>query len=156
VYFGLMLMSGLGSAIAWLAGCARTEDRVKRLKVLDRLLDIVQEARAAETVDELVKLRGEADGVLSRTIRQVEASKLDESALMAFSLALDQAQLAISDRRSTLAALANSPTGLGRASSSTACARCYEPNSPSTRICESSCSAPERHVLSRRRPSTTP
>ena len=111
VYFGLMLMSGLGSAIAWLAGCARTEDRVKRLKVLDRLLDIVQEARAAKTVDELAKLRGEADGVLSQTIRQLEASKLDESALMAFSLALDQAQLAISDRRSTLA-LANSPTGL--------------------------------------------
>ena len=111
MYFGLMLMSGLGSAIAWLAGRARTEDRMKRLTVLDRLLDIVQEARAAETVDELVKLREEADGVLRRTIRQVEPNKLDESALMAFSLALDQAQLAISDRRSTLA-LANAPTGL--------------------------------------------
>jgi len=44
----------------------------------------------------------EADAVLGRTIREVEANKLDESALMAFSLALDQAQLAISDRRATL------------------------------------------------------
>ncbi len=102
LYFGLMLMSGLGSGAAWLASYARADDRVKRLKVLERLLDIVKAARAAETVDELVKLREEADSVLSRTIRQVEGNKLDESALMAFSLALDQAQLAISDRRATL------------------------------------------------------
>jgi TRAP transporter TAXI family solute receptor len=102
LYFGLMLMSGLGSGAAWLASYARADDRVKRLKVLERLLDIVKAARAAETVDELIKLREEADSVLSRTIRQVESNKLDESALMAFSLALDQAQLAISDRRATL------------------------------------------------------
>ena len=102
LYFGLMLMSGVGSGLAWLASYARADDRVKRLKVLDRLLDIVKMARAAETVDELIRLREEADSILSRTIRQVESNKLDESALMAFSLALDQAQLAISDRRATL------------------------------------------------------
>ena len=102
LYFGLMLVSGLGSGAAWLATYARADDRVKSLKVLDRLLDIVKAARAAETVDELVKLREEADSVLGRTICQVQANKLDKLALMAFSLALDQAQLAISDRRSTL------------------------------------------------------
>ena len=54
--------------------------------------------------------------MLGRTIRQAEANKLDESALMAFSLALDQAQLAISDRRSTLtaAAIARARRGSGR------------------------------------------
>ena len=102
LYFGLMLMSGLGSGAAWLASYARADERVKRLKVLERLLEIVKAARAAATLDELAKLRDEADAVLGRTIRDVEANKLDESALMAFSLALDQAQLAISDRRATL------------------------------------------------------
>jgi len=102
LYFGLMLMSGIGSGLAWLASYARADDRVKRLKILDRLLDIVKAARAAQSVGELVKLREEADGILGQTIRQVEANRLDESALMAFSLALDQAQLAISDRRATL------------------------------------------------------
>ena len=72
LYFGLMLMSGVGSGLAWLASYARADDRVKRLKVLDRLLDIVKMARAAETVDELIRLREEADSILSRTIRQVE------------------------------------------------------------------------------------
>jgi TRAP-type uncharacterized transport system substrate-binding protein len=105
VYLGLMLMSGLGSGAAWLASYARADLRMRRLKVLDRLLDIVKAARAAETVDELLKLRSEADEVLKQTITQVEQNKLDESALMAFSLALDQAQLAISDRRAALAGL---------------------------------------------------
>ena len=104
LYFGLILISGLGSGLAWLASYFRADDRVKRLKALDRLLDIVKAARDAETVEELIKLREEADAVLGRTIRQVEVNKLDESALMAFSLALDQAQLAISDRRSVLTA----------------------------------------------------
>ena len=102
LYFGLMLLSGLGSVLAWLASYFRADNRVQSLKALDRLLDIVKAARNAETVEELIKLRDEADAMLDRTIRQVEASKLDESALMAFSLALDQAQLAISDRRSAL------------------------------------------------------
>lgn len=104
LYFGLMLLSGLGSGLAWLASYFRADDRVKRLKALGRLLDIVKAARDAETVEELIKLREEADAVLGRTIRQVEVNKLNESALMAFSLALDQAQLAISDRRSVLTA----------------------------------------------------
>jgi TRAP transporter TAXI family solute receptor len=102
LYFGLLLLSGLSSGLAWLASYFRADDRVKSLKALDRLLDIVKAARDAETVDELIKLRDEADAVLDRTIRQVETSKLDQSALMAFSLALDQAQLAISDRQSAL------------------------------------------------------
>ncbi len=106
LYFGLMLMSGLGSAAAWLGSYARADDRVKRLKILGRLLDIVKAARAAEAVDELAKLREEVDAALGQTLCQVEANKLDESALMAFSLALAQAQLAISDRRAMLTAAA--------------------------------------------------
>lgn len=103
LYFGLMLMSGLGSGLAWLLSYARADYRLKRLKTLDRLLAIVKAAREAKTVEELVRLREEGDAVLARTIRQVEANQLDESALMAFSLALDQAQLAIADRRAALA-----------------------------------------------------
>jgi TRAP transporter TAXI family solute receptor len=106
LYFGLMLLSGLGSVLAWLASYFRADNRVQSFKALDRLLDIVKAARDAETVDELIKLRDEADAVLEETIRQVEANRLDESALMAFSLALDQAQLAISDRRSVLTVVA--------------------------------------------------
>ena len=86
LYFGLMLLSGLGSGLAWFASYFRADDRVKSLKALDRLLDIVKAARDSETVEELIKLRQEADDMLSRTIRQVEANKLDESALMRFLL----------------------------------------------------------------------
>jgi TRAP transporter TAXI family solute receptor len=113
IYLGLMLMSGIGSGAAWLASYARADDRMKRLKVLERLLDIVKTARTTETLDELDTLRGEADEILNHTIRQAERNALDEPALMAFSLALDQAQLAISDRRAVLA-LPATPAGPAR------------------------------------------
>jgi len=118
-----MLLSGLGSGLAWFASYFRADDRVKSLKALDRLLDIVKAARNSETVEELIKLRQEADDMLSRTIRQVEANKLDESALMAFSLALDQAQLAISDRRSALTVVA-APLSFPRTISARGAAQC--------------------------------
>lgn len=44
----------------------------------------------------------EIDEVLSRVVDQAERHELAESSVMAFALALDQAQLAISERRAEL------------------------------------------------------
>jgi hypothetical protein len=103
LYWGLMAMSGLGSLAAWLMSYAKADDRMKRLKVLERLLAIVKAARTAETLGQLDQLRAEADEILNRIIRQVEQADFDQSALMSFSLALDQAQRAIAERRAVLA-----------------------------------------------------
>jgi TRAP transporter TAXI family solute receptor len=102
LYWGLMLMSFLGSGIAWLTSYTRADERMRRMRVLDHLLDVMQRARAAQTREELDKLRADVDDVLRRTIARVERNELDESALMAFSLALDQAQIAIADQRAHL------------------------------------------------------
>jgi TRAP transporter TAXI family solute receptor len=103
LYWGLMVMSFFGSGIAWLTSYGKADERLQRMHVLDHLLDVMKEARAATTLDELTKLRADADDILRKTISQVEKNDLDESALMAFSLALDQAQIAIADRRAQLA-----------------------------------------------------
>ena len=42
-------------------------------------------------------------------IREVEASTLDETAMMAYAMSIEQAQLAISDRRAALAGLPPRP-----------------------------------------------
>jgi TRAP-type uncharacterized transport system substrate-binding protein len=104
LYWGLMLMSFAGSAAAWLMSYAKADDRVRRMRVIEHLLDIVKAARNAQTVAELDKLREDVDVILVRTLHQVERNDIEESALMAFSLALDQAQLAINDRRAVLMA----------------------------------------------------
>lgn len=103
LYWGMILMGFVGSAVTWLTSYTRADDRVRRMREIEHLLDIVAAAHRADSIEELDRLRAEADAVLKKTLQQVEYNNLDESALMAFSLALDQAQLAIADRRSTLA-----------------------------------------------------
>ena len=102
MYWGLMLFSFSGSAIAGIVGFTKVDDRVRRLKALERLLELTKAARHADAVEALDELQAEADLILGGMIREVENNTLDEAALMAFSVSLDQAQLAISDRRGTL------------------------------------------------------
>jgi len=104
LYWSMIAMGFLGSAITWVASYTKADERIRRMRVIEYLLDVVRKARIAQTFEEIERLRTEVDEVLKRTLREVEHNELDEPALMAFSLALDQAQLALSDRRSTLAA----------------------------------------------------
>jgi hypothetical protein len=62
----------------------------------------MQTARPAEIPETLDALQAEADEILASTIREVETQALEERALTAFTLALDQARLAIADRRDVL------------------------------------------------------
>ena len=70
--------------------------------MLDQLIELMTAARKAETIEELDKLRADVDDILRKTIQQAEQHALDEQALAAFGLALNQAQLAIADRRAML------------------------------------------------------
>ncbi len=102
LYWGLMVMSFFGSGVAWLTSYTKADERVRHMRVLDHLVEVMTTARKAATIEELDRLRTDADDVLRKTIVQAERNDLDEQALMAFSLALDQTQMAISDRRATL------------------------------------------------------
>jgi TRAP-type uncharacterized transport system substrate-binding protein len=104
IYLGIMVFSGFGSGAAWLASYSRADDRIRKLRALDMLLDIASTARLAETHEQLDKLRRDVDELLRRTMHQVERRDLDESAMVAFSIALNQAQGAISERRAILTA----------------------------------------------------
>jgi len=94
--------SFLGSGIAWLTSYTKADERLRHTHVLDQLIELLAAARKAATLEELDKLRADTDDILRKTILQAEQNALDEQALLAFSLALDQAQMAISDRRAML------------------------------------------------------
>ena len=102
LYWGLMVTSFLGSGIAWLTSYTKADERLRHTHVLDQLIELMTAARKAETIEELDKLRADVDDILRKTIQQAEQHAVDEQALAAFGLALNQAQLAISDRRAML------------------------------------------------------
>jgi hypothetical protein len=99
-----MVFSGLGSGAAWLTSYSRADDRIRKLKALENLLDIASAVRLAQTHEQLDKLRGDVDELVRRAMRQVERNALDESAMVAFSIALNQAQSAVAERRALLTA----------------------------------------------------
>jgi hypothetical protein len=102
MFWGVMLLSFLGSALASLATYSKTEDRARRLHSLERLLEITKAARTADSLQVIDELQAETDAIQGEMIREVETGNLDETAMMAFSVSFEHAQLAISDRRVAL------------------------------------------------------
>ena len=102
LYWGMILLSFCGSATAGIAGYLRAGKRAHRSTLLERLVELMQAARLAQTPQELDTLEAEADEIVASTIREVENHTVEERALTAFTLALDQARLAIADRRNQL------------------------------------------------------
>ena len=102
LYWGMILLSFCGSAGAGMVGYLRAGKHAHRSNLLERLIELMQAARIASTPRELDTLEAELDAILAATIREVEDQTVEERALTAFTLALDQARLAIADRRKTL------------------------------------------------------
>ncbi len=109
LYWGLMAMSVLGSGFAGLLSYSKADDRVRKLRTLEKLLEIAKSARSADTVKALDDLQAEVDDIQADMIREVEASTLDETAMMAYGMSIERAQLTISDRRTALAGLPARP-----------------------------------------------
>jgi hypothetical protein len=99
LYWGLMAMSILGSGFAGLLSYSKADDRVRKLHTLERLLQIAKAARSADSIKALDDLQAEIDTIQGDMIHEVEAGTLDETAMMAYALSVERAQLAISDRR---------------------------------------------------------
>jgi TRAP-type uncharacterized transport system substrate-binding protein len=102
IYMAVLLLSVAGSGLAGLMSFSKAGEREQRLHKLDRLIALIAQARAAKSGEDLDRLTAEADEILRTTLQQAEKDSLDQSALGAFSLALDQARRAIAERRGML------------------------------------------------------
>jgi TRAP-type uncharacterized transport system substrate-binding protein len=98
LYWGLMAMSVLGSGFAGLLSYSKADDRVRRLRTLERLLEIAKAARGAESAKALDDLQAEIDTIQGDMIREVETGGFDETATMAYAMSIERAQRSISDR----------------------------------------------------------
>ena len=102
IFYGLLIFPVFGSGIAAVASFLLRDTRTKRLRLLQRVLDLVRKAHAAQTVQALDQLQIEADNLVIAIIHQSEHEEFDETARMSFSFALDQLRFAIAGRRSAI------------------------------------------------------
>ncbi|MGX4773197.1 TAXI family TRAP transporter solute-binding subunit [Bradyrhizobium guangdongense] len=101
-WFGLLLLSGIGSAAAWLRRYLNRDEREENTSHRRRILAMVSSARTAESNQELLTLQREADGIIRETLACYDDGSLEEEELAAFGLVLELLSNAIAERRATL------------------------------------------------------
>jgi len=102
IFYGLLIFPIFGSAIAGVASYFRSSGRTRRLRLLQRLLDLVQKVNHAPSLEALDKLQVDVDHVVVAIIHQTEKEEYDEAVQTSFGLALDQVRFAIASRRAVL------------------------------------------------------
>ncbi|MDB5512413.1 MAG: transporter solute receptor, family [Enterovirga sp.] len=102
MYLGIMALSIVGSGFAGLASRSASRRRARTLGLLERLLEIVRHSRGAERMADLDALEHETDEILGVALGQAGSGDLDHHGVSAFTLGLEQARHAISDRREAL------------------------------------------------------
>jgi TRAP transporter TAXI family solute receptor len=112
IWWGLMLLSATGSAGAWFAGYLKKDERNTNSSLRDRLLDMLAAARQSDSTEELDHLQAEADDILRDMLRSFEHGAVEEGALTAFNIALEQFHNAVADRKTLLMSM---PQNLQRA-----------------------------------------
>jgi TRAP transporter TAXI family solute receptor len=112
IWWGLMGLSAMGSAGAWFAGYLKKDERNNNSTLRDRLLDMLAAARRSDSADELDRMQAEADDILRDTLHCFEHGAIEEGALTAFNIALEQFHNAVADRKALLMSM---PQNLQRA-----------------------------------------
>jgi TRAP transporter TAXI family solute receptor len=112
IWWTLMALSATGSIGAWFAGYLKKDERNNSSHLRERLLDMIAAARKSETTEELDQMQAEGDEILRDTLRCFDHGAIEEGALTAFNIVLDQFHAAVADRKAVLFSL---PQNLQRA-----------------------------------------
>jgi TRAP-type uncharacterized transport system substrate-binding protein len=115
IFYGMLIFPVFGSAIAGVASYLMSDTRTRRLRLLQRVLDLVRKAHSAQTLEALGQLQIEADDLVIAIVHLSEHEEFDETVRMSFSFALDQLRFTIAGRRTAI--LDRASEGAGTASS---------------------------------------
>jgi TRAP-type uncharacterized transport system substrate-binding protein len=99
IFYGMLIFPVFGSAIAGMAGYLRSDSRTRRLRLLQRVLDLLRKVHNAQTLEAIEQMQIDADNLVVAIIHLSEHEEFDEAVRMSFSFALEQLRFAIVTRR---------------------------------------------------------
>ena len=117
IYIGAMLFSVVGSGLAALASRMTSVQHTEFDLLLERLLQILRNARSAGRSEDLDRLEQEIDEILVSGIANRRLHGMDAHGMAALTLALDQARRAVRERRGLLERIPGRPTEAPRTAS---------------------------------------
>jgi TRAP transporter TAXI family solute receptor len=101
-WFGILLLSGLGSAAAWLRHYLKREERELNTLHRDRLMVTIAKVRQANSLEELAEMQCEVETILCETLACYDDGAIEEGNLAAFNLVLEMFHHAVSHRRAVI------------------------------------------------------
>ncbi|MET4600926.1 TRAP transporter TAXI family solute receptor [Bradyrhizobium sp. JR4.1] len=101
-WFALLLLSGIGSAGAWLRQYLNRDERDENTSHRNRILALVSKVRTAEFDHELLAMQQEVDSIIEETLGCYDDGAIEEEELAAFGLVLELFDHALSERRAAL------------------------------------------------------
>ena len=102
----VLVLSGLGSAGAWLRQYSKRDEKEQSTLHRDRLLGMISKVRQVESSEELTAMQSEVDGVLREALESYDDGAIEEGDLSAIGLVLEQFHHAAADRRIVMGAAA--------------------------------------------------
>jgi TRAP transporter TAXI family solute receptor len=104
IWFAILLLSGLGSAGAWLNHYWKRDEREQYIVHRDHLLNLIYKVRKAETPEALAEMQSAADNLLREALDCYDDGAIEDGDLSVIGLALEQFHHAVTDRRVVLGA----------------------------------------------------
>lgn len=101
-WFALLLLSGVGSAAAWLRRYINRNERDATTGHRDRILATASQVRTAQSEEELLATQRDVDTIIGETLKCYDDGTIEQEDLAAFGLALELFDHAIAERRAVL------------------------------------------------------
>jgi TRAP transporter TAXI family solute receptor len=98
----ILVLSGLGSAIAWLGQFLKRDEREENTALRDKVLAMIAKVRETESPEELQAMEREVDAVLRQTLSCYDDDAIEDEDLTAMSLVLEQFHHAAAERRAEI------------------------------------------------------
>ncbi|MET4426363.1 TAXI family TRAP transporter solute-binding subunit [Bradyrhizobium sp. RT3a] len=115
IWFALLLLSGIGSAAAWLRRYLNRDERDENTVHRNRILAAASEIRAVQSDSEFAATQREVDAIIKEALTCFDEGAIEQEDLAAFALALELFDHAVAERRAELQAglidPARAPTG---------------------------------------------
>ena len=98
-WFTLLVLSGLGSAGAWLRQFLKRDEREESTLHRNNIMTMVSNVRAAKSAAELSAMQSEVDGIIRETLQCYDDGVIDEEDLAAFGLVIELFHHAMAEKR---------------------------------------------------------
>ncbi|MDX3968352.1 MAG: TAXI family TRAP transporter solute-binding subunit [Bradyrhizobium sp.] len=101
-WFALLLLSGVGSAAAWLRRYLNRDERDDNTSYRNRILAVVTEVRGAASEQDLLASQREVDAIIAETLKCYDEGAIEQEDMTAFGLVLELFDHAVAERRAAL------------------------------------------------------